>query len=178
MGLLRSHPLIETYGEILRNGRTPVRIEGKKVGATIHYTQWKRQPNTIDFKKTKVVHLLRDPYRVALSAVRNRMDAQLRGDRHRANFRVGQELPEVYEVDPRAVEKRRIGIARYQEEFRQMLREKTVFTLAYEELTRDQSIKNAPEVIARPLLDFLGVEYQPLVTNLVKSRTGLGSRRA
>ena len=169
MSLLSSHPLIRTHGEILLNGRVPRRIEGRKVGATIHYGQWKRRPSAIDFKKTKVIHLLRDPRGVALSQARNRIDQRIHGDRHRAHFRVGDEPPEIYEVDLEAIEKRTINIAAQQKEFTRMLRRKTVYTVTYEELTRNQSIETAPEGFARPLLDFLGVEHRRLRTTFAKS---------
>ena len=161
--------LDQDHGEILLNGRVPRRIEGRKVGATIHYGQWKRRPSAIDFKKTKVIHLLRDPRGVALSQARNRIDQRIHGDRHRAHFRVGDEPPEIYEVDLEAIEKRTINIAAQQKEFTRMLRRKTVYTVTYEELTRNQSIETAPEGFARPLLDFLGVEHRRLRTTFAKS---------
>ena len=169
MDLLDSHPEVKMYGEVVRSGTEPKRVAGKKTGAIVHYKQWERARKKIDLSATQVVHLKRDPTEVATSVVRNKIDSRTRGDRHQANYRAGDERPYHGEVDPDEVESWRAKVDRLQREFTEFLSDHDVYTVTYEELTGGVEITEAPARVIRPLLRFLGIEYDSsLQTVLLK----------
>lgn len=165
---LASHPLVGSYGEFVGRSRpVPMPTEPVVIGI-IMYAQWDTAL-AAGVEIERVIHLIRDPRRTALSAMRNRQSRARNGPAHRAHAKQGEPLPDIPAIDLSAVDAQAADRAQQQIAFRRRLRDRAPLEVHYEALTGDRSISQLPDGEARRLLDWLGLPFAPLQTRYVKT---------
>lgn len=86
---LNSHPNISCGGELGRSDDVIKPSEGEVKGAILMYRHW--DLFEVEFTARKVIHLVRDPYNIALSRLANEYDKWLNKWKHEAHFRKSQQ---------------------------------------------------------------------------------------
>jgi len=160
---LNSHPNIYCTGET-REAPSENMNNISAVGRIIMYNQLYGQFD--ETKKSKIIHLTRNPRDTAMSNIANLGDAVFPS--HKAHF-YKKEKPRYCSIDKCHIDKKTEEIGGYMVSVRKALKSINHLEITYEELTNGKSIKKLPKKPAKKILDFLGVKYKTLTTNLVKS---------
>jgi hypothetical protein len=120
----------------------------------------------------KVIHLLRDARRVAYSNIQMRANRNYLGDKFKAHYRQGESVPPNSPVSLKAVALMETRVVEQQEAFASILRRHpNTLTIHYEDITCNRQVNAIPYKHAVALLAFLGLDYCPLTTTLVKTGT-------
>jgi hypothetical protein len=119
---------------------------------------------------SKIIHLIRDPFHVATSLVQMEADRTASGDKFKAHYRVNESLPVSAPISREEVKAVELRVTELQGAFRARLESHPhVMTVSYDEVTKNCQVNQIPENHARQWLDFLGLNYLPLVNTLKKT---------
>ena len=159
--LLNSHSTIACVGETdeiideLKNAR------GEKTGRIIFNRQFLRFSDR--YKSNNIIHLTRDSQKIAISKyIFNHTNDRPRHFTKLANIHS--------KLDKRDIEQEAIIIKNEEQRIREILKSYNSIEISYEEMTNNKNIKKLNKETTKKLLDFLAVEYETLITKLVKPR--------
>lgn len=118
----------------------------------------------------KYIYLIRNPENVAVSSMMNGISRRTNPN-HTAHFH-GKEKTEHYILSQRQINKRIYHVKCLINGFVKRLKSHGInyLTVKYEDLTKNKEVKQIEESETKRILNFLEVDYQPLTTNLKKSR--------
>lgn len=120
----------------------------------------------------RIIHLLREPAKVALSMAQKDADRDRYGRAVRAHYRRDEAVPEHAPVSPERMAKFLGWVVAGQRKYAEALRGRPdVLTVSYEELTGDREVRTLAPAVGARLLGFLGLDVRPLATPLRKTGT-------
>lgn len=188
--LISSHPSVHGRGEfILHYKRLNARAEFEEMAGSERFRYvFQNMPGYINvgivmysqmglfeelcgsLKSQRVIHLLRDPLAVALSVAQMKADREALGEKFKAHYRMGESMPTTAPVALESIAETEQRVAALQAEYRQKLAfNESVLTVKYDEMTLNQQVNELAPETSKKLLDFIGLDYRPLRTQLQKT---------
>ena len=163
--LLNSHPDLTCYGEIVNNEIKPIEEMEEGEGVIYHYNQFfnlsKARKEIV--RSSKILHLIRNDMD---KLVRSRLVSGKYKDKLGAKSHYRRKETIHYpEFTDEEVERAKRCILKERKNALLELWDTEMFTLSYEMLTGDKSIK---KLTNKPILRFLGVAPMTLETTLTK----------
>jgi len=157
--LLNSHPDIACYGESGEKMTELVNATGRVKGYILMYNRVK------DFSlldNIKIIHLVRNSYDTARSRWVN---SQKKFPSH-----LTEDVEFSVKIHVREVIKLANEIEKLHNKFRELIKNKPHIEVSYDDLTGGRSKNTISKPNTKLLLDFLGVEYSKLSTELKKPK--------
>lgn len=157
--LLNSHPDIACEGEFSKVDSIidPDELSGSLSGCILPFTNREMLGR---FKKSKVIHMVRDPDTGAESYLQNVIRYRLR--------KAGQEIPLNPDVTAVQIQAWAMRLREIQRESRRLMNGRTLLEITYDELTGGENIDTMPTEISDRVCDFLGVAQRTLTTEMRK----------
>jgi hypothetical protein len=184
---LSSHPKIHGRGEcVLRYGRRNEEVQTEF--PPIWVRTFRNSPGHINvaivmyamvalfeelcgrLKDHKLIHLIRDPDRVATSLAQLEADKIVLGSNYKSHYRMNETLPPSANISPMKIQRIAAKVAADQRLYVLALAShQNCLTITYEALTRNQEVSTIPAPISIKVLTFLGLDFFELTTTLRKT---------
>lgn len=118
----------------------------------------------------KVIHLLRDPTYVARSWVQAISNKERYGENYRAHYQLDEEPPPHAPIKIESFIATQRSIKNLQKRYIKLFAaHSNIMTIKYDDVTKNQQVNELPELYARAILAFLGLEVKPLRNQLRKT---------
>jgi hypothetical protein len=185
---LESHPKIRGRGEFVLHYRRRLQRRAGETAPTDLDRIWRNVPGVINtgivmysqvptyeslcgkLGNQRIVHLIRDPHNVAQSVAQMEADRVLRGAAFRAHFRVDEELPSPAPTLGDDIAVIEAKVTALQAQFIKRLEgHPKCLRISYEAITGNREVRELPRELTAHILEFFGLEYHPLRTDLRKT---------
>jgi len=139
-------------------------------GRIFMYGTFLRQQKLL-LETTKFILLTRDEDKQAFSTVRNSSLRKQHGDRYKAHLKKPDPLQSMtwnFEAPEKMLSRIKTRIRADGNQVRELIDGRSTISVTYEEMTRNRNVSTMPEKLTRRIMEYFGLPYRKLTTDLKK----------